>query len=641
MDRKNEITEIALSFMESAEMIEYMRNTDYLQVADVINIVMTSRSSLEDKISGVRLISEKFMSIGSAAVGWEIESIQKGIEECSSIITMGEFAMKEITENVPAGTVFNLKCYKNENQSQILRSINGRYSSFRYHDMPFITFEAAIHYLIEYTNETHKFSYISYEDATADISYTIEKWVPLYDGKMQLVLEWQLNHEGIVWFAHINDHLDYIDKDSLEIFDYHSVGQDLSIHIPYQVGDILTVDRRPKNGITHVVIAEIGNENDSCGIQVVHFNDGELKVSTLSYCLEAQAFCPRYYVSSGLHRLAKFTGKFSYPKALLNKISEAFKANPSLGKYGNVENYLEDFNSKLLNFLPADISIGDIIRIYSLCSYSKYYHGFYAVISDICHDTDCVEIICIEKQKLLMTNLRSAVGTISKFILEKYSADTMKTFHVPYLLKQISEEIRQNPTISKDESFIKRLSTLNNLPYIPEAHKKYNLLPGCVKYGGDIHYYPKSEYSTISKLLPKGETILPYHYGCAEYSALLDFHISKYGMTDGELNELGRMISDYKLRIKEMNIKENWSILRYIGESYGNSGAFGGFTHGRYYYLAGINEAQKALYIFDNEELGVVTCTPDVTRWEVVEDPTGMAAKVFYGDIDIKSDSDS
>ena len=93
------------------------------------------------------------------------------------------------------------------------------------------------------------------------------------------------------------------------------------------------------------------------------------------------------------------------------------------------------------------------------------------------------------------------------------------------------------------------------------------------------------------------------------------------------------MITDYKERVRKMNVKENWAVLRYIGESDGNSGAFGGFTHGRYYYSPGIKEARGGYFhIFDNEEIFTITCTSDRERWEIAEDSTGMAAKLLYAD---------
>jgi len=87
------------------------------------------------------------------------------------------------------------------------------------------------------------------------------------------------------------------------------------------------------------------------------------------------------------------------------------------------------------------------------------------------------------------------------------------------------------------------------------------------------------------------------------------------------------MIADYKAHVQKINIKENWSVLRYIGEST-DSILLTGFTHGRYYYMA-IDEFKKTYGIFDNEEYYAVGCLLNSDNWEIVEDPTGKARKML------------
>jgi signal peptidase I len=186
-----------------------------------------------------------------------------------------------------------------------------------------------------------------------------------------------------------------------------------------------------------------------------------------------------------------------------------------------------------------------------------------------------------------------------------------------------------------DEEFLEKLDKINNLPHIPDAHKKYNLLPGRQKYGGDAIFYPPSSYRAIEKLLPAGEQIMPYHESHAEYYATLDELIAKHGAINGEPNELGKMIADYKKHIQKINNKENWSVLRYIGKSGDFIGVFG-YTHGRYYYMA-VDESCGYYGIFDDEEYypGYKSLNNGPlggASWEIAEDPTGMAAKLLFGE---------
>jgi len=182
------------------------------------------------------------------------------------------------------------------------------------------------------------------------------------------------------------------------------------------------------------------------------------------------------------------------------------------------------------------------------------------------------------------------------------------------------------------------------MAYIPEKHKKYKLLPNCTKYGGEVFSYPGLE-NKISKLLPEGVLhVIPYGYeSYSEFYSLLDDYISKYGTTDGALNELGMLIAEYKAQVQKMNVKENWSVLRYKGKS--NSQ----LTHGRYYYWPCSVESPEYEGVIDDEEFTSYLAADFDNRpisnikdarftsyseppsrkplWEIAEDPTGMAAK--------------
>ena len=170
------------------------------------------------------------------------------------------------------------------------------------------------------------------------------------------------------------------------------------------------------------------------------------------------------------------------------------------------------------------------------------------------------------------------------------------------------------------------------MPIIPEAHQKYHLLPKCVEYDGDAIYYPTAEQRAIANQIPNNELTIPYFHTLVEYNEKLDVCIKKYGMTNGKHNDLGKKLADYKMRIQEMNVKENWSVLRYIGETRcWLDEDIDGLTHGRYYYMAGwcVIGSESYMEIFDNEEYLATACLPDKLEWEIVEDPTGMAAYLF------------
>lgn len=192
------------------------------------------------------------------------------------------------------------------------------------------------------------------------------------------------------------------------------------------------------------------------------------------------------------------------------------------------------------------------------------------------------------------------------------------------------------------------------MAYIPEKHQKYDLLPMCRKEGGEVFSYSSEMEHQIADLLPEHESVIPYGYDSYEaFDKQLAGYITQYGTEDGKLNRLGQLLSEYKSDIKRRNIKENWSVLKYIGES---TGGIGGFTHGRYYYWPCFVEGPEYEGVIDDEEftsyLASIGCSDkgyqsldealaDGVRefaserdiWEIVEDPTGMATRMLGLDI--------
>jgi hypothetical protein len=183
-----------------------------------------------------------------------------------------------------------------------------------------------------------------------------------------------------------------------------------------------------------------------------------------------------------------------------------------------------------------------------------------------------------------------------------------------------------------------------NMPYIPEAHKKYNLLPFCTKNGGEVFSYPSDPQDPVPVCVP-GQTMIPYGYDSyEEFYGFLDDCIAQYGTENGELTELGEKIAGYRESIKRMNVKENWSVCRYIGETDSS------FTHGRYYYWPCSIENPEYEGVIDDEEFtsyyAAVRGEKDESGryapanahideyakpllWEIAEDPTGMAARTL------------
>ena len=156
------------------------------------------------------------------------------------------------------------------------------------------------------------------------------------------------------------------------------------------------------------------------------------------------------------------------------------------------------------------------------------------------------------------------------------------------------------------------------MPYIPEQHKKYNLLLHSVEHGGEVFSYPSELVDEIGAHYPEDTNFIPYGYDSyQEYYDYIEEYKSK--ATDTRIKEL---FDKLKHEIGRYNQKENWSVCRYIGKE---TGLMFGLITGKCYYWPCCAEEPKYEGVIDEEEFTSYWYATDPDLWEILEDPTGMA----------------
>lgn len=162
------------------------------------------------------------------------------------------------------------------------------------------------------------------------------------------------------------------------------------------------------------------------------------------------------------------------------------------------------------------------------------------------------------------------------------------------------------------------------MPYIPKQHEKYNLLPACRKDGGEVFDYPSELICKAEELL-EDEYLMPYNFDSyEEYYGHIDNLICKYE-TNAQIVEVLRNL---KLKIRLMNIKEEWSILKYIGPT---DDAVLGLTRNKNYYWPTRKDYPVYCGVIDDEEFTSYLYPTEAHLWEILEDPTGMAYNTIHG----------
>lgn len=183
------------------------------------------------------------------------------------------------------------------------------------------------------------------------------------------------------------------------------------------------------------------------------------------------------------------------------------------------------------------------------------------------------------------------------------------------------------------------------MPYIPESHLQYEVLPLSRERGTEVFLYP-GELEEVDDLLWDAEHVgggddkrvcllVPYGYASYEeyYDVLRDYARKHRGTF------LERMLLGLIDRVKALNVKEDWSVVRYLGsESDGDPGSLAAsLTPGRCYYWPCGKENPVYNGVIDDEELTAYLYPCDPACWEVVSDPTGMARRALAGDADTVS----
>lgn len=159
------------------------------------------------------------------------------------------------------------------------------------------------------------------------------------------------------------------------------------------------------------------------------------------------------------------------------------------------------------------------------------------------------------------------------------------------------------------------------MPYIPKRHEKYNLLPYCKEHGGEVFSYPSDLLRKVESLLPEDECLIPYGYkSYDEYYEQIDKCRYEYAADNLELEML---LLQLKLEIQKMNIKEDWAVLRFVGNS---TPEIFGLTHGKCYYWPCSKERPGYEGVIDNEEFTSYIYPTRPELWKILEDPLGITS---------------
>lgn len=150
--------------------------------------------------------------------------------------------------------------------------------------------------------------------------YEFEKYVP--DGKkLKWTSRYTIAPNSDIWFYH------HTENNGIRSY-LSAQGLNLYLAIPFEIGDILTIDCRPFRPVKHAVLLEKGN--NCCTVTCAWIsNESYIRVGSL---MHNSLFDDSPIDMSSLYRLEKFNGKLCLYERPLADISKAIKGKAQKGE---------------------------------------------------------------------------------------------------------------------------------------------------------------------------------------------------------------------------------------------------------------------------------------------------------------------
>ena len=143
--------------------------------------------------------------------------------------------------------------------------------------------------------------------------YRLEKYAPQNgDDELDWRCYYTVAPNGEIWYARD------LEKDEGRSFDD---SQDLNLPVPFEIGDIITIDCRPFVPVKHAVILEKGDNWGCCGVQCVWIaENGKIRTGALKH---STLFDDKSFIRvSPLYRAEVFDGELPQMEQPLGEISK-------------------------------------------------------------------------------------------------------------------------------------------------------------------------------------------------------------------------------------------------------------------------------------------------------------------------------
>lgn len=274
-------------YIESKEMRNYLIGVaNELSKRQIIDLICGARADLRDKYESLLRLSEFESDKQKKEDGSAYERAQKAKKN------LDELALKK-------GEVFcNMEYMYDYERAE--KAICGASPHF------------FVNSVMKYVHEEYE-ELDEQEKTDATYWYRLKKYTPDNDIELDWCYAYTIAPNGEIWFCRdIKNHKDNCFDDS----------QDLNLPVPFEIGDIITIDCRPFTPVKHGVIVEKGDNRDCCCVQCAWINEeGQVKTGALKH---TTVFFDKSFVRiSPLYRAEVFEGELPHEEQPLKETSES------------------------------------------------------------------------------------------------------------------------------------------------------------------------------------------------------------------------------------------------------------------------------------------------------------------------------
>lgn len=176
-------------------------------------------------------------------------------------------------------------------------------------DAPYLSFGSVIAHIREELEESG--------DEYNDLQwYVLEKWIPAGNQELKKTYTYWLIKDQVMYFCNERR------QDSLLA--------DPNLPVPFQVGDMLTIDCRPFAPVKRALLLELGDNRDCCCLQALCLD--EKTGSWIIGAVKHRSLFGQYPLYTPIYRLSRFAGELSPEEQPLLSVQKAIGEEESKGR---------------------------------------------------------------------------------------------------------------------------------------------------------------------------------------------------------------------------------------------------------------------------------------------------------------------